>query len=113
MLNGDSEFNLVIIVQQTKQYDFKNEKYLCYSFEEADKFEHDEYKIDTQKFDNNEIIPSTPSQNPFSKRNENLSFKAVLGSKSSSDNTPRTTMNTSRAKFDANFFNLGKLPTIF
>lgn len=109
VLNGDSEFNLVIIVQKTKEYDFKNDKYLCYTFEDSVQFDQDESKIEIHRFENNEIIPSTPSQNPFSKKNENLSFKAVLGSKSSSDKSPRTATNTSRAKFDVNFFNLGSL----
>jgi len=112
-LKEDSEFNLVIIVQQSRKYNPKGDKkYLFYKLDEPNAAltsTANESLIITEKYEN-ETIPVTPSQNPFSKKNEGLSFREVLGREKSMTDIPDPSplaSTTNRSKFDLQFFRSG------
>lgn len=115
VLNEDSEFNLLIQVDKEKDFVRSDSKYLIYQCDECKKnpqIPNDSFVVYTEKIDEIERAPKTPTINPFSNRNESLSFKEVLGGGDRSPSLDRSPPATSRSKFDFNFFqspmNFGK-----
>ena len=106
ILDEDSEFNLVIVVEKEKDFAISDQKYLIYQCDECKKqglaIPENSFLIYTEKTDESERIPKTPTTNPFN-RNENLSFKEVLGT-NRSPSLERSSPTTTRSKFDFNFF---------
>jgi len=108
VLDEDSEFSLVIMVEKEKELDLPSKKYLIYQCEECQRkgFQpsEDTFLVYTEKIDEVERIPKTPTTNPFSNRHENLSFKEILGPDQSPLYDQYSSPATTRSKFDFNFF---------
>jgi len=106
-LDEDSEFSLVILVEKEKDINTSNRKYLIYQCEDCQKKgiqpPEDSLFIYTEKIDEVERIPKTPTTNPFN-RHENLSFKEILGTDQSPSYDQYSSPVTTRSKFDFNFF---------
>lgn len=108
ILDEDSEFNLVIVVEKEKESVASSDrKYLLFQCEECKKqglsAPENSLLIYTEKVDEAEKMPKTPVTNPFTNRNDNLSFKEVFGT-NKSPSLERSPPTTTRSKFDFNFF---------
>ncbi len=106
-LNEDSEFNLVIVINKEKDIP-KTNKILIYQCERCKNKgispPDDSSLIYLEEIDEAERVPKTPSKVPFSNRNDNLSFKEVLGFDKSPILDRNSSPSTTRSQFDFNFF---------
>lgn len=106
-LDEDSEFNLIIQVEKEKLSAGTDKKYLVYQCEECKKkglpAPENSFLVYTEKVDDVEKAPKTPTDNPFTNRNESLSFKEILGTERS-PSPDKSSPTTTRSKFDFSFF---------
>lgn len=107
VLDETSEFSLIILVEKEKEFLKSDRKYLVYQCQECEKRglqpPENSFFVYTEKIDEVERIPKTPTTNPFSNRTENLSFKEFPGT-NKSPSLDNSSPATSRSNFDFSFF---------